>query len=119
MTRATWFFAGTTVVGFATSAWLYAQNRSLDHAVAAPVAVTTPVAIPVTGTDPWLDRPREVALPQRTGTPPALPEVHEDTRLERRAHRMDEFAAMWGRSADETPAQCKARVMPLIKAGLA
>ncbi len=119
MTRATWFFAGTTALGIATSAWLYAQNRSLAERPEALVTTAQPTApIPVTGHDPWLDRPREATIPQRPGTLPALPEQPSDTRLERRVRRTEELAAMFGRGEDETPEQYKARVMPLIKAGL-
>ena len=120
MARATWFFAGTTVLGIATSAWLYLQNRSLRDDRTTPVARAEPTApIPVTGHDPWLDRPRDEAIPQRPGEAPVLPELPKDTRLERRVRRGEEFAAMFGRAEDETPDQYKARVRPLDKAGLA
>jgi hypothetical protein len=113
VTRATWFFAATTVLGFATSAYLW--QREAPRAPAT-VAESHPSA-PLTGHDPWLDRPREV-IPQRPAPPPTLPEVHEDTRIERRARRTQELAAMFGRGENETAEDYKARVVPLIKAGL-
>ena len=122
MARATWFFGGTTLLGFVTSAWLFLQNRSLRDDLDAHLPVASPTehpSIPVTGHDPWLDRPRAEAIAQRPGDPPALPEPPHDTRLERRAHRTEEFAAMFGRGDGETPAQYRARIVPLIKAGLA
>lgn len=122
MARATWFFATTTVIGIAIAVWLYTQNRALRGDLAdrdLPVASASAHATPIPdGHDPWLDRPRSVAIPQRPGEAPALPELPSDTRLERRAHRTEEFAKLFGRADDETAADYKARIAPLIKAGL-
>jgi len=122
MARATWFFATTTVIGLVASISLYTQNRSLrdDLAVADHPAVGASHAplIP-DGHDPWLDRPRAEAIPQRPGDPPALPEPPKDSRLDRRARRTEELAAMFGRADGETAEQYRARMVPLIKTGLA
>ena len=122
MARATWFFATTTVIGIATSVWLYTQNRSLrgdlvdrDHPTATVAEHPTPV---LDGHDPWLDRPRAIAIPQRPGEPPALPEPPRDSALDRRARRTEELAARFGRAEGETPDEYRARIVPLIKAGL-
>ena len=122
MARATWFFATTTVIGLVTSVWLYTQNRGLrgDLASADHPAATSAARPPLVpdGKDPWLDRPRADAIPQRPGEPPALPDLPRDSRLERRARRSEEFAAMFGRADGETAEQYRARIVPLIKAGL-
>lgn len=122
MARATWFFAGTSVLGFATAGWMYLQNRSLAEDLRArdKLAVTAVDPKPSNGRDPFLGTPstRGEPIPQRPGAQPALPELPTDTRLERRVRRSEEFAAMFGRNEGETPEDYKARVIPLIKAGL-
>ncbi|MBA3541834.1 MAG: hypothetical protein H0T79_19625 [Deltaproteobacteria bacterium] len=123
-TRPTLVFATTTVLGFATSIWLYLDNRALreDHAVA-PIA-TTKVARAPAGSDPWLNAPRaaepsQPTQPTKTRVEPALPEEPKESRMDRRARRTMEIGAWLGRLDGETEDEYRARMVPLIKAGLA
>jgi hypothetical protein len=50
---------------------------------------------------------------------PSLPEQKEESRLDKRARRQQEIAAMFGRSNGETEDEYRARIVPMIKAGLA
>ena len=124
MTRASWLFATTTVLAVAASAWLYREVRSLraeldDRAPSAAViasATTAPAA------DPWAQAAlRSAALPavHRAVTPPSLTPEPDESKLDRRARRRQEFAAMFGRADGESAADYKARISPLIEAGLA
>jgi hypothetical protein len=50
---------------------------------------------------------------------PALPEEPKESRLDRRARRTKEFGEMFGRREGETDDDYRARIAPLIVAGLA
>lgn len=126
MTRATKLLAVTTVVGLAASTWLYLDNRSLRSELAEAPAKTavTPAkdATATTTGDAWLDasKPRSATIPKvATGDQPALPEEKKESRLDRRARRTEEFGAMFGRHDGETEEEYKARIGPMISAGLA
>lgn len=124
MTRATWVLAGTSLAGLASSLYLYLDNRQLrdarDEAASTQRAVAAKPAEPAA--DPWLDAPRQdrdAKIAPSTATPePRLPEPPKESRMDRRVRRTEEFAAMFGRLDGETEEEYKARVMPLIKAGL-
>ena len=126
MTRATKLLAVTTVVGLVASTWLFLDNRSLRSKVTeAPVkSAVGPANAPTVSTpgDAWLDasKPRSATLPKlTTSEQPALPEENKESRLERRARRTEEFGAMFGRHDGETEEEYKARIGPMISAGLA
>ena len=124
MSRATWVFVATSVVGFALAIWLYLDNRALEEKLAAanaakPAAETpTEKAAPAqarTG-DPWTMASR---TPQpQAGAAPKLPDEQKESRLERRQRRQQEFAAMFGRLDGETEEEYRNRIVPMIKAGL-
>src|SRR5687768_267522 len=124
MSRATWVFVATTVVGFALAIWLYLGNRALEEKLAAantakPAEAPTEKAASAqarTG-DPWTMASR---TPQaQTGGPaPKLPDEQKESRLERRQRRQQEFAAMFGRLDGETEEEYRNRIVPMIKAGL-
>jgi hypothetical protein len=125
MTRATWLLAGTTLVGMAASVWLYLDNRSLRGDLAERPALVakadTRAAAPVEK-DGWLDATpdRGARIPSAVATPePSLPAATNETRMDRRARRTDEFGAMFGRHDGETEDEYRARIVPLIKMGLA
>ncbi|MBA3457948.1 MAG: hypothetical protein H0T42_33000 [Deltaproteobacteria bacterium] len=126
MTRATKLLAVTTVVGLAASTWLYVDNRSLRSELAEAPAKVVPspakeTAAPATG-DAWLDatKPQAAAVPKATsGDQPALPDEPKESRLDRRARRTEEFGAMFGRHEGETEEEYRARIGPMISAGLA
>lgn len=126
MTRATWALAATTAVGLAAAGWLYLDNRALRAELAdlgrpAAPAAARPAA------DAWLDARPAPAAPVRTGSGaavaagpgPALPETPSESRMDRRARRTLEFGAMFGRHDGETDDEYRARVTPLVTAGLA
>jgi len=128
MSRAAKLLAVTTVIGLGASIWLYLDNRSLRSELAsAPAKVAPPAPTDLAGSgerprDAWLDatRPRSAEIPKlATGEQPALPEEKKESRLDRRARRTEEFAAMFGRHDGETEEEYKARIGPMISAGLA
>lgn len=119
MARATWALAATTLVFGATSLWLYLENRDLRSAKVVQTTPAPTIAEPSTPSspmDPWTP-----AAAGRPGAikPPALPAPKEESRMERRQRRQQEFAAMFGRTDGETEDEYRARIVPLIKTGLA
>jgi hypothetical protein len=127
MPRATWLLGATSLVGASLAVWLYLDNRALRAALDTRAAVDTRAAAastpaPAVAPSPWAARTvTPVAHP--TAVPaPALPEPSADSetrsRMERRAHRTDEFAAMFGRLDGESDAEYRARILPMITAGL-
>ena len=122
MSRATWVFAATSVVGVALAIWLYLDNRSLEEQLAAaraekPAAAATEPMVAARAADPWTEPTRSTGS-ARTGTGPApsLPAPKEESRLERRQRRQQEFAAMFGRLDGETEEEYRNRIVPMIKA---
>ena len=119
MARATWALAATTLIFGGTTVWLYLENRDLR---AAPAATSAPARIAEPSTpspaDPWTPQARG-APPSRASAPPSLPAPKEESRMERRQRRQQEFAAMFGRADGETDDEYRARIVPLIKTGLA
>src|SRR5215472_5752016 len=99
MARATWLLGATSLVSASLALWLYLDNRALR------AALDTPAAAPAT------------AAPA-----PALPEPSAESetqsRMERRARRTEELAAMFGRLDGESDADYRARILPMITAGL-
>jgi hypothetical protein len=123
MTRAAWVFAATSVVGVAIAIYFYLDNRSLESQLAearsakAPAAATDKVA--ARSGDPWTPPTRSAAPSRASGGPaPALPDQKDESRLERRQRRQQEFAAMFGRLDGETEEEYRNRIVPLIKGGL-
>lgn len=124
MSRATYLLAGTTLLGAVTSLWLYFDNRSLRERIDDKPEVVAKVEKEVAGAaepgrDVWLDANRPQATRTAATPPPQLPEQPKESRLDRRARRTDEFAARFGRLDGETEEEWRARVMPLVKLGLA
>lgn len=121
MARATWALAATTLVFGATSVWLYLENRELRAAVPAVSALPPKIAEapPPAPADPWTSVAARAATPGKPAAAPALPAAKEESRMDRRARRQQEFAAMFGRADGETEDEYRARIMPLIKTGLA
>ncbi|MBV8762878.1 MAG: hypothetical protein JO257_36675 [Deltaproteobacteria bacterium] len=119
MSRVTWALAVTTLGFAASTAWLYTHPRETVTTVTehAPPAPTAAAHAP----DPWTSAARTTTAPARSssGSAPALPAPAEETRLERRQRRQQEIAALLGRSEGETDDEYKARIVPLIKGGLA
>jgi hypothetical protein len=125
MARATWGLVATTAVAAGAALWFYFDNRDLRAQLAAkkpqPVAVAPrpddKLAYP--RPDEWAaDKPRGSAAAVSAGPVPQLPAQADESRLERRQRRQQEFAAMFGRADGETDDEYKARIVPLIKGGL-
>jgi hypothetical protein len=126
MARATWVLGATSLIGASLALWLYLDNRALRAALephtAAPAAAAPTPATPAAASSPRA--PRTVATVAHTtaGPAPALPEPSPESetqsRMERRARRTDELAAMFGRLDGESEAEYRARILPMITAGL-
>jgi hypothetical protein len=122
MARATRVLAVTTTVSLAAAVWMYVQNRELhdrlDHPTPTVVAQGSDAT---TAKDPWATALRQGrgAGAREHGPAPALPEPKDEGRLERRNRHQQELAAMFGRQAGETEDEYRARIVPLIKTGLA
>ncbi|MEO6774179.1 MAG: hypothetical protein ABI467_14365 [Kofleriaceae bacterium] len=124
MARATWVLAVTTTLAVGTAIWLYADNRALrarlgDHTAGSATTPTTIENLVEAATDPWSRARHTGAGANAHGPAPALPEVKPEDRLERRQRRQAEFAAMFGRGSNESADEYRARIVPLIKTGLA
>lgn len=118
MPRATPILAATTFAGVVASIVLYLDNRSLRDELSERV-------VPVVAEAPTPVAPQPAPRPA-TGEPvksvgerPALPEKKDETRMERRQRRTEEFGATFGRLEGETDDEYKARVMPMVSLGLA
>lgn len=120
--------AATTAVGVIASAYLFLQNRDLRSQLAKRPGVEATAAKPADGSattteadQGWgASEARSGKIAARSAGPgPSLPEEKEETRMERRARRTEEFAAKFGRLDGETEDEYRARIGPLITAGLA
>jgi len=125
MARATWLLGATTLVGASLAVWFYVDNRALRAALAhpAPPAPSVVVAAPaLPPPSPAVPATRTTAPVAHTaaGPVPSLPAPPSETeaRMDRRARRTEEFAAMFGRLDGESEADYKARIQPMISAGL-
>ena len=126
MARATWVLGATSLVGASLALWLYLDNRALraalDTRVAAPAAAASTPAAPAPAPSPWAPRTVAPVVHPAASPAPALPEPSPESetqsRMERRARRTDEFAAMFGRLDGESEAEYRARILPMITAGL-
>lgn len=127
MARATWVLGAASVVGVSLSVWLYTENRALRaelaRRLAPPAAAVSPAAGAQAGAQaeplPLAARlARSITRPAMAPAP-SLPDAPSETRMDRRARRTDEFAAMFGRLEGESEDDYKARVGPLMTAGLA
>lgn len=125
MARATWLLGATTLVAASLAVWLYVDNRALRAALAHPAAAApaAPAAPAIALPAPAPTLAARTAAPvahTAAGPPPTLPAPPSDaeSRLDRRARRTEEFATMFGRLDGESEADYKARVLPMISAGL-
>lgn len=125
MARATWALGAISVASIALSLWLHLDNRSLraelaDHPQARPAAPPPAAAAAARTAERPAQPPRTVApiVPSGAAPPPALPDTPTETRMDRRARRTEELAAQFGRLDGETEDEYKARILPMLSAGL-
>ncbi len=128
MTRATYVLAGTTLIGFLSSVWLWLENRELRDDLADPAPKTAVADSGAAPRDPWLDsnkpdeergpRDGKIALTTTAPPPPSLPGAKSENRNERRARRNAEISALLGRLEGETEEEWKGRVWPLVEGRL-
>ena len=126
MPRATWLLGAASLACASLAAWLYVENRSLRGRLAerpppaAIAAAPAPAAARLAAPSQPPPRSAAPSTPSASGPPPALPPAPSETeaRMERRARRTDEFAAMFGRLDGESDADYRARILPLLSAGL-
>ncbi len=128
MQRREWLLGAVAAVGVTASVVLYLQKRDLEAELGArpPAAVAadpwraaaTPVETPDSA-PPGSHTPVPIERAAARGHQPELGPVHEESRLERRVRRRAELAAMLGRLDGESDKDYKARMVPLITAGLA
>lgn len=122
MARATWVFIATSVIAGAAAIWLYLDNRDLRAQLEAKPELAKAEDNPAVahGADPWTQATHSTTGPAKTSTAPLprLPGQAEESRLDRRQRRQQEFAAMFGRLDGETEEEYRARIVPLIKGGL-
>ena len=130
MKRATLVSILVAGVSMVAAVWLWIDNRSLRREAAELRAAAKPAAA-----DPWATSSGSAATADSradlAGVPrglggaidgvdaPKLPDAPKETRMERRARRQQEIAAMLGRLDGETDEEYRARIVPLIKLGLA
>jgi len=125
MTRATWVFVATSIAGAVIAILLYIDKRGLEEELARaregkPTTAAAEKVSAAPAGDPWTQAMRSTGSARTTGTGPAptLPDQKDESRLERRQRRQQEFAAQFGRLDGETEEEYRARIMPLVKAGL-
>jgi hypothetical protein len=121
MVRATWVFIATSVIAGAAAIWLYLDNRDLRARLATKPEIAQTVERPAAARtpDPWIETIRSAPAPKTSSAAiPRLPAQPEESRLDRRQRRQQEFAAMFGRLDGETEEEYRARIVPLIKGGL-
>ncbi len=117
--------AVTTAVGLGLSAWLFLENRSLEHGLAVQVAAARQKddqarEAAAAAADPWTETgPRSAKIDIGSRVEPALPKDPKEHRLDRRQRRTEEFAAMFGRNEGETEEEWRERIAPLISVSLA
>lgn len=126
MVRATHVLAATTILGLGLSTYLWLDNRSLradldDRQPAPKVAAAEPEKQEAPApADPWNDGVKANKKARVAATPPpSLPEEKQESRGERRQRRQAEFGDRFGRADGETEDEYRARIVPLIKLGLA
>jgi hypothetical protein len=127
MTRTNLVLGGVAAASLALAGWMYLQNSGLEDDLAASrreVAVVTE-QLGEAG-DPWANGGAGAGPRSATIKPPAdalaggptLPAQPRETVMQRRARMTEMMLAMFGRGADESEADYKARTNPLITAGL-
>lgn len=129
-----WMYALPAVLGIGAAGWLFRENRSLEKELAAARRAQAPAAAASPG---GAEPAAQLAGPSRRGSPgggvggflrglgrasspdpPSIDPPERESRAERRRRRMDELRAMFGRDPGESVEDYRARVLPMVTAGL-
>ena len=123
-----WIVPSLLVAACAAVAFLWLDNRSLRRKLAERP--------PTAAADPWqAEAPQPSAAADRpggsplagllggkrlggSGPPPTIAVSPGESRLERRLRRQEQLATLLGRGADESEADYKARILPMIDLAL-
>jgi hypothetical protein len=127
--RSTWLPAAAAAAGLMASLWLYRENRDLRAQLAAQSAAVAPtgdlvpeseVSAEAGSAGPSLTGLLRAAAQraQQTAPPPRLEEPAKESRIDRRKRRQQWLAAMFGRGVDESEAEYRERMVPMIERGL-
>jgi len=127
MKRATLVSVVVAAVATIAAVWLWIDNRALRRESA---QLRASAAASAKAADPWASsaggaaRVDLGAIPRGLGGAidgvgaPKLPEAPKETRMERRARRQEELAALLGRLDGETEEEYRARMLPLMEMAL-
>jgi tellurite resistance protein len=121
MARATTVLAATSIACFAATIWLYVDNRSLRAELDARSHEPPPKQeVAARAPDPIVDVMRSGPSRASWKMPVlATPAPNPEAKLDKRARRQAQMTSLLGRADGETEDQWKARIMPLVQAGLA
>jgi len=125
MTRTNLVLGGAAGLSLALAGWMYLQNRGLEDDLSASRKEVAVAEDKLQHGDPWgaMDGngPRSAAIkppaPVQLGDGPQL-FVPRESVMQRRARMTEMMLAMFGRGADESEEDYKARISPMITAGL-
>lgn len=125
MTRTNLVLGGIAGLALALAGWMYLQNRDLAAEVTSSKAKVAEVEERMAQADPWAapGAARSAAIKppaavETIGDGPQLGAPPKESVMQRRARMTEMMMAMFGRGADETEEDYKARVAPMISAGL-
>jgi hypothetical protein len=131
MKRATLVSVAVAGISLIAAVWLWLDNRALRREAD---RLRTAQAAQAKAADPWAtaaggggaaDLADTAGIPRGLGGAidgvgePKLPDAPKESRMERRARRQQELAAMLGRLDGETEEEYRARVLPLMEMALA
>jgi hypothetical protein len=123
MTRTNLVLGGVAGVSLLFAGWMYLQNTSLEDDLTASRndvrVVEEKLAV---ASDPWsTNGPRSAKIEPPTevlGDGPKLGGAPKESVMQRRARMTEMLLAMFGRGPDESAEDYKARIGPMITAGL-
>jgi hypothetical protein len=121
MTRTNWILGAIAALGLCFSLWQYRANRALRDELDG-LRVSDSASNSADDSDPTnaaKHRTGEIPRSARFAPPPPVLGAPSDLKLDRRARKLTEFTAIFGRLDNESDADYRARIGPLLAAGLA